>query len=202
MPADCCHRSGSRTGRLRPAWPDAIRLRGLKVVYGGDAVTGAHGRKAEDFINRVRDRGVDPLAARVSANSQAAEAPSTAGAFGSIAPGLQADMIALDGDPAPRNLQGRGCGLPEHRTRGNARLCRRPPSDSVSPRLAPTRSTRKRCPSGRAESGWVAHRIPVIPKSFSAMWSATRIACAAMVSAGLTAADEGKNEASTTNRFS
>ncbi len=34
------------------------------------------------------------------------------------------------------------------------------------------------------------------------MWSATRKACAAIVSAGLTAADEGKNEASTTKRFS
>src|SRR5688572_13709010 len=34
------------------------------------------------------------------------------------------------------------------------------------------------------------------------MWSATRSACAAIVSAGLTAADEGKNDASTTKRFS
>ena len=34
------------------------------------------------------------------------------------------------------------------------------------------------------------------------MWSATRSACATIVSAGFTAADEGKNDASTTNRFS
>ena len=41
-----------------------------------------------------------------------------------------------------------------------------------------------------------------VPKSTSAMWSATRIACAAMVSAGFTAAEDGKKEASTTNKFS
>jgi hypothetical protein len=33
------------------------------------------------------------------------------------------------------------------------------------------------------------------------MCSATRNACAAIVSPGFTAADEGKNEASTTNKF-
>ena len=33
------------------------------------------------------------------------------------------------------------------------------------------------------------------------MWSATRSACAAIVSDGLTAADVGRKEASTTNRF-
>ncbi len=38
-------------------------------------------------------------------------------------------------------------------------------------------------------------------RSFSAMWSATRSACAAIVSAGLTAADVGRKLASTTNRF-
>src|SRR5580704_6128213 len=41
----------------------------LKVVFGTDAVAGAHGRNAEEFIDRVRDCGVDPMAAMVSANS-------------------------------------------------------------------------------------------------------------------------------------
>jgi imidazolonepropionase-like amidohydrolase len=62
-------------------------------------VAGAHGRNAEDFIKRVRDAGVEPMAAMVSANSLAAEALDMAGQIGSIAPGLQADIIALDGDP-------------------------------------------------------------------------------------------------------
>jgi len=77
----------------------AVRIPGLKIVYGTDAVAGAHGRNAEDFINRVRDCGVDPMTAMVSANSLGAEALGLADQIGSIGPGLQADIIALDGDP-------------------------------------------------------------------------------------------------------
>jgi imidazolonepropionase-like amidohydrolase len=77
----------------------AIKIPGLKIVYGTDAVAGAHGRNAEDFIHRVRDSGVDPMAAMVSTNSLGAEALGMSDQIGSIAPGLQADIIALDGDP-------------------------------------------------------------------------------------------------------
>jgi len=75
------------------------KVPGLKIVFGSDAVAGAHGRNAEEFIDRVRDVGVDPMVAMVSANSLAAEAMSMSDQIGSIAPGLQADIIALDGDP-------------------------------------------------------------------------------------------------------
>jgi imidazolonepropionase-like amidohydrolase len=71
----------------------------LKIVFGTDAVAGAHGRNAEEFIDRVRDGGVDPMTGMVSANSLGAEATNLANQIGSIAPGLQADIIALDGDP-------------------------------------------------------------------------------------------------------
>jgi imidazolonepropionase-like amidohydrolase len=77
----------------------ASRITGLKIVFGTDAVAGSHGRNAEEFIDRVRDCGVDPMAAMVSANSLGAEAVGMADQIGSIAPGLQADIIALDGDP-------------------------------------------------------------------------------------------------------
>jgi imidazolonepropionase-like amidohydrolase len=77
----------------------ASRIPGLKIVFGTDAVAGAHGRNAEEFILRVRDCGVDPMAAMVSANSLGAEALGMADRIGSIAPGLEADIIALDGDP-------------------------------------------------------------------------------------------------------
>jgi imidazolonepropionase-like amidohydrolase len=77
----------------------AYKIPGLKVVFGTDAVAGAHGRNAEEFIDRVRDGGVEPMAAMVSANSLGAEALGLADQIGSIAPGLQADIIALDGDP-------------------------------------------------------------------------------------------------------
>ena len=77
----------------------AAKVNGLKIVFGSDALAGLHGRNAEEFINRVRDCGMDPMAALVSANSLAAEAMGMANQIGSIAPGLQADIIALDGDP-------------------------------------------------------------------------------------------------------
>ncbi|MCA1815591.1 MAG: amidohydrolase family protein [Acidobacteria bacterium] len=77
----------------------AARTPGLKVVFGTDAVAGAHGRNAEEFIDRVRDAGVDPMAAMISAQSLAAEAMRMTDRLGTIAPGYEADVIALDGDP-------------------------------------------------------------------------------------------------------
>jgi imidazolonepropionase-like amidohydrolase len=77
----------------------ALRIPGLKIVFGTDALAGSHGRNAEEFIDRVRDCGVDPMAAMISANSLGAEALGLANQIGTIAPGLQADIIALDGDP-------------------------------------------------------------------------------------------------------
>ncbi len=77
----------------------AARTPGLRIVFGTDAVAGAHGRNAEEFVDRVRDAGVDPMAAMVSANSLGAEALGMADQIGAIAPGLQADIIALEGNP-------------------------------------------------------------------------------------------------------
>lgn len=77
----------------------AVKTPGLKIVFGTDAVAGAHGRNAEEFIDRVRDGHQDPMQAMISANSIGAEAMGIADQIGSIAPGLQADIIALDGDP-------------------------------------------------------------------------------------------------------
>src|SRR6185436_1457532 len=77
----------------------ALKIPGLKIVFGTDALAGSHGRNAEEFVDRVRDCGIDPMAAMVSANSLAAEALRLGDQIGAIAPGLQADIIALDGDP-------------------------------------------------------------------------------------------------------
>ena len=77
----------------------ALKVPGLKIVFGSDALAGSHGRNAEEFIDRVRDGGADPMAAMVSANSLAAQAMGMNNQIGSIAPGLEADIIALDGNP-------------------------------------------------------------------------------------------------------
>lgn len=77
----------------------ALKVPGLKIVFGSDAVAGMHGRNAEEFISRVREGGMAPLAALVSAQSLGAQALGMSDQIGSIAPGLQADIIALEGDP-------------------------------------------------------------------------------------------------------
>jgi imidazolonepropionase-like amidohydrolase len=89
--------------KLIPMYHDfirqALKIPGLKIVFGTDALAGSHGRNAEEFIDRVRDCGVDPMAAMVSANSLGAEAMGLSDQIGTIAPGMQADIIAIDGDP-------------------------------------------------------------------------------------------------------
>ena len=77
----------------------AIATPGLTVVFSTDAVAGAHGRNAEDLVCRVRDGGQAPMAAIVSATSAAARALGLGDRTGAVAPGLDADLIAVDGDP-------------------------------------------------------------------------------------------------------
>ena len=77
----------------------AAKVPGLKIVFGTDSVAGMHGRNAEEFVERVRECGVDPMAALVSANSLGAEGLGMSKQIGTIAPGLEADIIGIDGDP-------------------------------------------------------------------------------------------------------
>ncbi len=77
----------------------ALGTPGLKVVWGTDAVAGAHGRNVEDLICRVNEGGQKAMAAIVSATSLNAEALGLKDQIGSITPGLQADLVAVSGDP-------------------------------------------------------------------------------------------------------
>jgi len=77
----------------------ALATKGLKIVYGTDAVAGAHGRNIEGLVYRVREGGQDPGAAIVSATSLAAESMNLGDKIGVIAPGMEADIIAVEGDP-------------------------------------------------------------------------------------------------------
>jgi imidazolonepropionase-like amidohydrolase len=77
----------------------ALATPGLKVVYGTDAVAGADGHNAEDLICRVQQAGEAPMHAIVAATSLNAEAMGLADRIGAIAPGLEADILAVDGDP-------------------------------------------------------------------------------------------------------
>ncbi|HEU5452940.1 MAG TPA: amidohydrolase family protein [Terriglobales bacterium] len=79
--------------------PEAMAVKDLKIVFGTDAVAGADGHNAEEFIYRVRDGHMPAMQAMVGANSLAAESLHMQDQIGSLAPGLQADIIALDGNP-------------------------------------------------------------------------------------------------------
>jgi len=62
-------------------------------------VAGAHGRNAEEFIYRVKDGGETPLNALLSGTSVAAESLGLGDRIGTIAPGMEADLVAVAGNP-------------------------------------------------------------------------------------------------------
>ncbi len=89
--------------RLLPVLAGTVRIAlatpGLKLLYGTDATAGAHGRNAEDLVCRVREAGQDPMDALVTATSRNAAALGLGDRIGTIAPGYEADLIALEGNP-------------------------------------------------------------------------------------------------------
>jgi imidazolonepropionase-like amidohydrolase len=71
----------------------------VKMVFGTDATAGAHGRNAEELVYRVKDGGQPPMDAIVTATSRSAESLRLDKQIGTIAPGMEADIIATDGNP-------------------------------------------------------------------------------------------------------
>jgi imidazolonepropionase-like amidohydrolase len=86
-------------GITRDTFKKALKHKDLKIVYGTDAVAGAHGRNYEEFIVRVRDGGQDPMAALESATSISAESMNMGNQIGSLTADLEADIVGFDGDP-------------------------------------------------------------------------------------------------------
>jgi imidazolonepropionase-like amidohydrolase len=89
--------------RVLPLFAKVLRMAfatpKLRVVYGTDVTAGAFGRSAEDLICRVREAGQSPMDAIVAATSRNAESMGLGDRIGVLAPGFEADLIALDGDP-------------------------------------------------------------------------------------------------------
>jgi len=77
----------------------ALAVPDLKIAYGTDAVAGAHGREVEDVVCLVKEVGADPMRVLTEATSVNAESIGLGDRIGSIAPGLEADLVAVDGDP-------------------------------------------------------------------------------------------------------
>jgi imidazolonepropionase-like amidohydrolase len=78
----------------------ALKTPGLKIIFGTDALAGSHGHNFEELIYRVEKGGQDPMAAIISATSLAAQSLNLQDRIGSIAPGYEADLIAVEGDPS------------------------------------------------------------------------------------------------------
>ena len=76
----------------------ALRTKGLKMVMGTDAVAGAHGQNAREPLERVKS-GQLPMDAISGMTSLAAESMGLEKSIGAIAVGLNADLVAVEGDP-------------------------------------------------------------------------------------------------------
>ena len=77
----------------------AVATPNLKLVLGTDAVAGAHGHNANEIVERVRQGNQKPMDAIISATSMAARSLRLEKTTGTLAPGFEADLVALNGDP-------------------------------------------------------------------------------------------------------
>ena len=77
----------------------ALAVKGLKLIMGTDAGAGAHGQNAREIVYRVQTGGQSAMDAIMGATSLAAEALGMKDTIGVIAPGFEADLIGIDGNP-------------------------------------------------------------------------------------------------------
>ena len=77
----------------------AMKVPGLKLLAGTDATAGAHGQNAREVIYRVKVAGLAPMEAIAEITSRAAESLQMQDKIGAVAPGLEADLVAIEGDP-------------------------------------------------------------------------------------------------------
>ena len=71
---------------------------GVKIAFGTDTGVSKHGDNAQEFALMVA-AGMTPAQAIRAATVDAASALDRSAQFGRIAPGMAADIIAVDGDP-------------------------------------------------------------------------------------------------------
>ena len=79
-------------------WKMMVQTKGLNILSGTDAVAGAEGHNIEEIIWRVQ-KGQPAMDALVDAMSTDAVALGLGESVGTIAPGMEADIIAVAGDP-------------------------------------------------------------------------------------------------------
>jgi imidazolonepropionase-like amidohydrolase len=79
-------------------WKRFIAIPGLKIINGSDGTGGSEGFNAQEIIWRV-ENGEKPMEALVNATSRTAQALRLDKVTGSLAPGMEADLIAVADDP-------------------------------------------------------------------------------------------------------
>jgi imidazolonepropionase-like amidohydrolase len=77
----------------------AIHHQDLKILMGTDAVAGAHGQNARETAYRVQVGGQPAIDAITAVTSLNATALGLGDRIGTLAPGMEADLIAVDGNP-------------------------------------------------------------------------------------------------------
>ncbi len=90
------------TGRVRAmeTFRMALATEGLKIVFGTDAVAGAHGQNALEAVARAEQGGQDKVAVITGMTSLAAESLGLGDEIGTLAEGYAADVIVVQGNPA------------------------------------------------------------------------------------------------------
>ncbi len=89
------------SGRVRAmeTFRMALATEGLKIVFGTDAVAGAHGQNAREAVARAEAGGQDPVAVITGMTSMAATSLGLGEEIGTLAEGYVADLIVVEGDP-------------------------------------------------------------------------------------------------------
>lgn len=77
----------------------ALETDGLRIVFGTDAVAGAHGQNLREAVARVEQGGQPPAEVIVGMTSLAAESLGLGDEIGTLAAGYAADLIVVEGDP-------------------------------------------------------------------------------------------------------
>ena len=86
-------RPGQCRKELRPRRP-----RGVKIAFGTDSAVSPHGKNAEEFALMVKN-GMAPADAIKAATVSAADLLGVSAVAGTIEPGKDADIVAVEGDP-------------------------------------------------------------------------------------------------------
>ena len=96
-PEEYLRKNRETTDVQREGFTKAVKM-GVKLAYGTDSGVYPHGGNAKQFAYMVR-YGMAPMQAIQSATIRAAELLGKERELGSIAPGRDADLVAVEGDP-------------------------------------------------------------------------------------------------------